>query len=128
MLDVIAAFCAGGLFGFLVLGYRVRQSMKQLEEFDLEFPIDSTISFVLYDRLGHQLTERTLVSVGGDGANARQITAPVIKSGQIHHGVIFMGEYGSLIDDIQPTPFVTEGDLYVIGAGNWHMQLDTPSE
>lgn len=130
MFDVIAAFCAGGLFGFLVLGYRVKRSMKQVEQLaeDIDIPVEALISFALYDADGNQLTERSLVFVGGDGSNSQPMAAPVIRSGQVHHGVMFMGEYGALINEMSPMPFVTAGDLYVIGAGNWHMQLDSPDE
>ena len=126
MLDVIAAFCAGALFGFFMLGYRVKQQLKQTEELaeNLDIPVEALLSFALFDAEGNQLTERSLVFVGGDGSNSRQIAAPVIRSGQIHHGVVYIGEYGALIDEMTPMPFVQAGDLYVIGTGNWHVQLD----
>jgi len=130
LLDQIVAFCAGGLFGFLVLGYRVKRSMKQVRELaeNIDIPVEALISFALFDVEGNQLTERSLVFVGGDGSNSHQIAAPVIRTGQVHHGVLYMGEYGALIDEMSPLSFVRAGDLYVIGEGNWHMQLDAPDE
>lgn len=121
MLRIIVAFCAGGLFGFLVLGYRIRRALRELERLGVndELPVDSLLTFAMYDAEGNQLTERAMFSVGPDGSNKRLITTKVIRNGIIHHGVAFVGEIGSILD-IHGTNYVTVGDTYAIPPGNWN--------
>jgi len=94
----------------------------------IEFPIDSTMSFALFDPEGNQLTNRALVSIGSVGANIRPIVAEVVRTGPVHHGVIYMGEYGTVVET-SGAPYVKAGDSYIIPPGAWQTDvLGNPDE
>ena len=102
---------------------------RKIRNTNIDLPLDSLITFALYDHEGNELTERTLVSVGLDGRNARPIVAPVIRNGAVHHGVVFIGECGSVLDMVSGEKYLTVGDQYVILPGNWNTNLNAaPSE
>jgi hypothetical protein len=85
-------------------------------------PLDSLLTFALFDGEGNQLTDRAMISIGGDGVNVRPVVANVIRTGAIHHGVIYLGEYGSVIET-SGDPFVQIGDTYVVPVGEWSTEL-----
>ena len=101
--------------------YAVFKWHKRVYE-NIGFPVDSTVSFALFDPEGNQLTERALVSIGSVGKNIRPIVARVDRSGDVHHGVIFLGEYGAVVE-ISGVSHVTAGDTYVIPPGAWQTDM-----
>ena len=88
-----------------------------------EVPMDSRVTFAMYDREGNALTERELVSIGGDGANVRTIEAKAIRTGRLHHGVVFIGEYGTVFQMEGGSETVQVGDTYMIPPGGWRTAL-----
>ena len=116
-MEHLIAVAVGALVGFIVRGL-----VQKDVEFRDVFPVDSTISFALFDDTGNQLTERALVSIGTTGYNVRPIVAQVQKSGPVHHGVIFMGEYGAVVET-SGVHSVEAGDTYVIPIGAWQTDL-----
>lgn len=97
----------------------VRSGSKKPE---ISIPRDSVLSLALFDDQGNQLTDRALVSIGVDGFNARPIVAHVLRSGPVHHGVIYLGEYGSVVET-DGDSHVAEGDEYIILPGDWKTEL-----
>ena len=113
------------LLSFLVgaggAAYVVFKWHKRVYE-NIGFPVDSPVSFALFDPEGNQLTDRALVSIGGAGANIRPIVANVQRSGSVHHGVIYLGEYGAVVET-SGVSYVREGDTYVIPPGAWQTDM-----
>lgn len=124
-------FALGVLLGGVIVVAGWFAWWRKVRNMSIDLPMDSLVTFAMYDEQGEALTERTLVSVGMDGRNQRPIVAPVIRNGAIHHGVVFIGECGSVLDMVSGEKFLTAGDQYVILPGHWTTDLQsghTPSE
>jgi len=112
----LIGFIAGAI-GAIIVGSVIWNRIEKPE-----FPADSTMSFALFDPEGNQLTDRALVSIGSVGVNIRPIVAKVYRSGPVHHGVIYMGEYGTVVET-SGAPYVKAGDSYVIPPGAWQTDI-----